>query len=341
MSEYRFDPFHGQWVTIAQIRGDRPHEYRQIESREPGAVCPFCQGNESQTPAPVLELTAKDLPRTRPRDVDDRWLVRVVPNKFPALVPVESESRQELEPYSQKSVGGFQEIVIESPRHVASLSELTPDETFLTLRAVQQRILAAKADPLIRHVSVFKNCRPEAGALLEHAHSQLIFSRFANDQIRHRWQRCEDYYQVRRVPLLPRMVEFELDDARRVVSSGSSFAAICPFASRFAFQVWLMPLRPMDEFDAIGEELLTELASLVQESVRRLERWLNDPPYNLLFHLPPLHLTDCRCREAHTWFIEIVPRLVRLAGFEIMGSGWINETPPELAAGHLRDVELG
>jgi UDPglucose--hexose-1-phosphate uridylyltransferase len=307
----------------------------------------------------VLELNRHDLPDSRFRPPSssreiarpdpswsesrgEPWLVRVVPNKYPAILPTDPESKRACEPYQQKFVGGFQEIVIESPRHVASLGELSWEETFLTLRAFQQRVHAAAQDPSIRHVGVFKNCRPEAGASLEHAHSQLVFSRFAGDAVRRRWQRCDEFFQAQQSPLLAAMLQFELNDPLRLVTRSDSFVSFCPFASRFAYLVWIMPTHSLGEFQSLGAELLVELAEQLQQSVRRIERALNHPPYNLLLHLPPppLHRGDTQQRAAHGWFFEIVPRLGRMAGWELLGGGWINESPPESAAAQLRSADL-
>jgi UDPglucose--hexose-1-phosphate uridylyltransferase len=340
MSEYRFDPFNGIWVAIATIRGQRPHEFQQLESRVPDAVCPFCRGHETETPPAVLELTPQDLPDGIRAGAVDDWLVRVVPNKYPALTPIDHEHRASHPPYRQKLVGGHQEIIIESPRHVASLSELRREEMYLTLRAMQQRIRYAQTDPAIEHVSAFKNCRPEAGASLEHAHSQLVFSRFAAEAVVARWQRCQDEWQRRQVGLVASIRDAELDSGARVLDAENSFVSFCPFASRFAYQIWIVPQESSPPFEDASTEILLRLSDHLRAAISRLEGVHPSAPYNVLLHLSPLRSGSVWEPAAHLWFVEVVPRLGRFAGYELMGAGWINEAPPELAAAQLREVEL-
>ena len=338
MSEYRFDPYYGIWVAIATIRGVRPHEFEQQESRVADARCPFCQGHERETPPAVLELTAADAPAILDAGGARDWIVRVVPNKYPAITPVEREQRTRCLPYGQKAVGGFQEILVESPRHVASFSELTELEMYLTLHAIQQRILAGRTNPEIEQISVFKNCRPEAGASLEHAHSQLVFSRFTADAIQQRWRNCDAYWQQHQVDLIQAMRDWELDAGARIVETADGYASFCPFASRFPFQIWIVPEDPTEAFESIAAPALIGLGKQIRACIARLEWMQPRAPYNLLLHLPPLRSLPTGPGAAYRWFVEIIPRLGRFAGYELLGAGWINEAPPEMAAERLRSA---
>ena len=81
MSDIRFDPISGQWVTIAPNRNDRPVEFLPTERVIKRLLCPFCAGNESETPGSLAsyDKDGNKVPRGEP------WLVRVVPNKFPSF----------------------------------------------------------------------------------------------------------------------------------------------------------------------------------------------------------------------------------------------------------------
>ncbi len=361
MSEYRYDPYYGTWVAIATIRGERPHDFQQSESRVADARCPFCRGAEHETPTAVLELAAVDAPASLVNGEDDGWIVRVVPNKFPAITgeddgwigqvlqlqipasapdPTKPRDRGTLDtpkfPYAKKVIGGCQEILIESPRHVASLSELTRLERLLTLRALQERIRVGQADPTIQQISVFKNCRPEAGASLEHAHSQLIFSRFASAAIQQRWANCQVFWDKHRVSLIQSIRNWELEDLSRVVTGGDGYSAFCPYASRFPFQVWIVPDAGIGPFEQVGLDELEGLSENLRDAIARLESVHPQAPYNVLLHLPPPRFDADMTASAHRWFVEIIPRLGRLAGYELMGAGWVNEASPERAAAQLR-----
>ena len=79
MSELRTDPITGRQVIIAPERADRPFEHGSPQPAETLDRCPFCAGNEDATPEAVVTLGDED--------DSDRWRVRIVPNKYPAVKP--------------------------------------------------------------------------------------------------------------------------------------------------------------------------------------------------------------------------------------------------------------
>src|SRR5438876_6839413 len=71
--ELRKDPIVGRWVIIATDRAKRPLAAKpELMQSAPGA-CPFCEGNEVNTPVEILAY------RERVSKPNDRgWRVRVV-----------------------------------------------------------------------------------------------------------------------------------------------------------------------------------------------------------------------------------------------------------------------
>ena len=78
MSEKRLDPLSRRWVIVGGERAGRPNEFLEESSRPRELPCPFCVGHEAETPPAVATYGGEN---GRPGS----WLVRVVPNKFPAL----------------------------------------------------------------------------------------------------------------------------------------------------------------------------------------------------------------------------------------------------------------
>src|SRR5919108_278207 len=79
MPELRKDPIVGRWVIIATDRARRPVGLKSEPTATEGP-CPFCEGNEENTPIEILAYRDRS---TNPNDKG--WRVRVVANKFPAL----------------------------------------------------------------------------------------------------------------------------------------------------------------------------------------------------------------------------------------------------------------
>ena len=330
MSEYRQDPLSRRWVIIGSDRAARPNEFIEEPVRRQPVPCPFCAGNEHETPDAVATYSAPEA---------QGWLVRVVPNKYPA-VTIDQAVCPSCQPLGSTApragaMAGFgrHEVIIESPRHVASLSELTSAEADLVFRAYRERIAALKATGQYRVVQIFKNVGPAAGASLEHVHSQLIALPGVPDVIAQELASCREYFAAHRRPLVGDMLARELASGERIVATTENFVAFCPFASRFPFEVCLAPLAEQGGFEDAQTGKLGELSRLACDLVGRIERAGGQSAYNCVLHTQPF---DTPPDDHYHWHIEIIPRLTKVAGFEWGTGCFINPLPPEAAAAQLR-----
>lgn len=339
MSDLRFNPITGFWVSIAQNRNDRPVEFVPSERVIKRLLCPFCAGNELETPSALASYDANG----NITDDPDVWSVRVVPNKYPSFSIANSaefgNGFQEPNaspapgPYGRLDSAGFQELIIPTSRHIVSLGQLTENESKLSVRVYRDRIQSLKETGLVEHAMLFTNCRSSAGASLEHIHTQLIAPPIVSDAVRGRMQRNWQYRNEHGGNLIHAIIDWELQQAVRVIEQSEHFSVVCPFASRFAFQVWIVPNESVPEFLACSSPVLDELAVLMRKQIRRLETVLDAPAYNTLFHLPPFQES-----ETNPWFVEIFPRTTTSAGFELGTDIWINPVPPETASRTLKQV---
>ncbi len=143
------------------------------------------------------------------------------------------------------------------------------------------------------------------------------------------------------------MLRQELGTGERLVYENEYFVAFTPFASRFPFEIWLMPRRHQSGFQTIPDEERIQLARCLKDILLRLKTTLNDPPYNYVVHTAPNAVSRPgkpdywgTIQYDFHWHIEIIPRLTSQAGFE-WGSGlYINPTSPEEAARYLREVKI-
>ena len=329
MHDIRKDSLTGDWVIIAENRADRPVEYQPLYQRKSVAPCPFCLGNEQQTPAAIK---AYHNGRKEP------WLVRVVPNKYPALYAGETNgaANAQHELFPSTPAIGHHEVIIESPRHVTSLSELTDEELSCTMQAYMDAVARCRCDQNIRSATIFKNCRFEAGASIEHAHSQFISLPVVTAQIQHRIDACRTYFEQTGKLLQQDMLEFELRQQSRIVHTQGNFVVYCPYASRAPFQICVTYRGWPSEFESMDEPQANELAWLLRKAVKALETALHEPAYNLIIQLAPFSLEH---NNFYHWYVEIFPRVTRAAGLEWGTECWINPIPPESAAQRLRALD--
>jgi UDPglucose--hexose-1-phosphate uridylyltransferase len=330
MPELRKDPVVGRWVIIATERVRRPSDFAVPRYPRKGGPCVFCAGHESETPPEILAY----------READGKadgagWRVRVIPNKFPAL-RIEGElERRGLGIYDLMNGVGAHEVIVESPDHERGLAALPVSAVAEVLGAYRDRIEDLKGDERFRSVLVFKNHGVEAGASLEHPHSQLIATPVVPLVVADELHFARSYHGYRERCLFCDILTQELESRSRLVAEGEHVVAFAPFAARVPFETWIMPRRHAAAFEQSDAELLRDCAGVLRAVLRKLDRAVGDPPFNLLLHSAPFGSSD---NPSYHWHFEIMPKLTGIAGFEL-GSGFtINPVPPEDSARMLRDT---
>ena len=116
-------------------------------------------------------------------------------------------------------------------------------------------------------------------------------------------------------------------------SPGPPGSTLAPFAPRFPFETWVLPVGHRSSYEETGPEEFLPLARVLGDVLRRLGRVLDDPPYNLMLHSAPLRAPHL---DHFHWHLEIITKFIRVAGFEWGTGFFINPTPPEEAARYLR-----
>ena len=329
MPELRKDPIVGRWVIISTERARRPSDFVAEATPLRAGACPFCPGNEEQTPSEILAGRAPTSAADTPG-----WTYRVVPNKFPAL-RIEGELESTGEGLFDRMNGvGAHEVIIETPDHQASLATLSAEEVTDVLWAYRERMADLKKDPRFAYVLVFKNHGEAAGASLEHPHSQLIATPIIPIMVREELEGAADYYERKERCVWCDILRQERRAQGRLIVERGGFVALAPFAPRFPCETWIIPTRHRAAFEESGIDELRGLADVLGDFLRRMNRVLGQPAYNFMLHTAPLDEPDL----AHFhWHLEIIPKLTKVAGFE-WGSGFfINPVPPETAAAVLRE----
>lgn len=332
MSELRKDPIVGRWVIISPERGKRPSDYaiRKTETKE--GFCPLCPGNESLTPPEVFAFRKE---RTIPDGPG--WVIRVVTNKFPALRS-EGGTNRECEGIFDKMNGiGAHEVVIETPDHDAEFHNLPLSSIKKILFVFKMRTEELTKDPRFRYIVIFKNRGLEAGASLQHSHSQIIALPVVPKRILEELKGGKRYHRDHDRCIFCEMIEQEAKRGVRLIEENTDFVAFSPFAARFPFETWILPKFHASSYSTIRQSQYQTLAEILSRTLKRLDEVLVEPPYNMVFHTSPV--MDEELPYFH-WHIEIIPKVTRVAGFEWGTGFYINPTPPEKSAAYLREVVL-
>jgi UDPglucose--hexose-1-phosphate uridylyltransferase len=329
MPELRQNIITREWVIIAKERAKRPHELvapalppRILPRHDPR--CPFCPGNENET----------TLERSRIAGTDS-WRVRVVANKYPALQEEGEKVRHIDGIFRSMTAVGYHEVVVEHPRHDLSPADYTVDETVQVIEAYRQRYISLAADPRIEAVIIFKNHGEGAGTSLQHPHSQIAAMPIVPTQIRHRLEESIRFFDETGDCVFCTTLQRELEDGTRIVAKNADFVAFVPYAALSPFHLWIFPIRHQSSFDEISPAQVPAFAEILQKVLAKISRGLNNPDYNFSIRSIPAHEGH---REYFHWYLTVIPRIGKTAGFEIGSGMYINPSIPEESARFLRDA---
>ena len=342
MPEFRYDPLQKRWVIIATERQARPSDLHDSAKYNHLESCPFCEGNETTTPPEVWAIRTPDTPPNSPG-----WKVRVVPNKYPALKIEAGEIKKGVGYYDMMDGVGAHEVIIETPQHSIDLAALPTEQIKLVLHAYRERLRDLYQDPRFKYILIFKNHGKRAGASLAHAHSQVIALPIVPRNVNIKLSAAKKHYEEKERCLICDLIEQEKDTQSRVILSDNGFFAFTPYASRFPFEVFIAPIIHNYSFAEITDEDLERFSHFLKNILLRIKTLLKNPPFNYVLStspnteaIPKFPDQWVTIQHDYHWHIDIIPRLVRIAGFE-WGSGfYINPSTPELAAQYLREVTV-
>ena len=332
--EFRRAPVCGRWAVVAPERSHRPITLEGAEPRHrrngERYPCPFCPGQEHDTPNEVLAYRTPGSPVDGPG-----WQLRVVPNKFPAVRADVPDVVCAIEGKVFVTAPGFghSEVLIECPEHLLDPTKLSDEQFAAVFRAYRDRILTLSSDPRLVYAAVFKNVGAEAGASLGHTHSQIVAMPVIPGNIELELAGGQDYFGRTGRCVFCDLVARELAAGQRVIAASEHFLAITAYAPRYAYEFWLLPLQHKTRYETLSDAEAAELAALLKRVLIALDRAQGEPAYNWFLHTAPLRSPEL---PHFHWHIEVLPRTARPAGLEWGFGCFITTAAPEEAAAELR-----
>lgn len=331
MNELRYNIVTGDWVIIARERSQRPMEYVEPQVSVPEstpylASCPFCPGNESETAREEYSISGPE-----------GWLIRVVPNRFPALSRTGERMRHMGTLHRHVTGVGIHDVVIEHRRHDLAIARMSASDVARIFWVYRERFREIRNDPRIEAIVVFRNHRDAAGSSLHHPHSQILATPIVPAQFRGRIETAIRHYDTFGECVFCSMVKSEIGEGSRVVVESEHFVSFIPYAALTPFHTWIVPRKHASSFDAISDVEVSDLGAIVRSVLARLRAGLGDPAYNYIIRTIPIRTLNT---EYFHWYLTIVPRLIRAAGFELGSGMFINATLPEENAEFLRNVRV-
>jgi UDPglucose--hexose-1-phosphate uridylyltransferase len=329
VAEIRRDLVKNNWVAITEDMALKPHDFpinkRGIETTGIPILCPFCEGHESSTPPEILAYREDHLEANSPG-----WSIRVIPNKFSVFHLQGILEKRRTGIYSNYNGVGRQEIIIEIPEHGVDIHDYDKDRIAMIFRVLKGRYNELSQDDRIKYIQVYKNRGIFAGASQEHSHSQIMALPFVprgNSGV-------IDYYKKNTRCLICDIIEQEKKAGLRVIYESDYFLVICPYASRFSYETWVIPKQHCEHLGSISDTEISDLAGVFKIYSSTMMDCLQNPAYNLVFNTAPVNVPY---KRGFHWYMEITPRLLVTAGVDIATGIYMNPVAPELAAELFRE----
>jgi UDPglucose--hexose-1-phosphate uridylyltransferase len=233
---------------------------------------------------------------------------------------------------------GSWRTILAPPREHRALHAVGNELIEAMLGEARDAVAAARATGQTDYLQVVQNWGAQAGARTNH----LCLDLYDLPQIPHRV--AEEMGGAARFVIREgecpfcRLVREEARHADRLVWEDASSVAFAPYASRSAFEVWIVPRAHQADFGRASQPDIAATAEALRQVFARLSSSLDGPPYNLVLHSAPLRE---QVDATYHWHWEIHPRLREIAGLEL-GTGLpVNPVSPEDAVEELlSDAEL-
>ena len=350
--EIRIDPIvPTRSVLISTARGKRPRKDepslpRDVSEHE--ETCPFCLGNEHQTPPPVLQSPASG-----------QWEIRVVENLYPILN--DDPIVPGLIPGMQQVIEGYghHEIIIDHSNHGIALHQMSKQHLGLRFSVYHERMqFLYQTYPRVRYILVFKNFGKAAGGSIPHTHSQIIAMPLVPHNVQDEVECSRSFYDKTGSCIFCTLIDealplettsFDRSSGEKhqnyqpgnyFIEQGKHFIAIKPFASRYEWEIHILPLKHQSNFLYATDEEFNDLAGVLKRTMTRLEAVIGEVQYNYFLHTVPHVKNSTDSALSFHWHLEICPRTSIPSGFELGSGLFVNTINPEEAALQLRQINL-
>ncbi len=330
--ELRKDPVTQSWMLV----GDEPAPSEQSGLAEAGGPCGFCGGGAFAS--------------SRVIDQSGDGMVKVYSHPYPIYRIEGNEGRAAEGIYDRMRTVGAHEVVIENPTHERHLSLGTDQEAAAVLGVFGARITDLKKDGRFRYVTVFKNRGRVAGEEFTHAHSQITATPFIPRRMVYELRAALQHFKLKERCVFCDIVQQEEDRGTRVVEATANYLALCPFAPRVPYELWVLPRYHAASFEQDFSDRnraarpdVSELGGILRRSLSRVERVAG--AFHLVLHTTPNTAVQkgltpqwITLADDYHWHFEILPIAEKRTRSYSIKEVYYSAVSPERAATVLRQV---
>ncbi len=308
MLELRKDYILDRWVIISSERDTRPMQFKQESQKKPAKDF-FAPGNEEKTPPEIGRVSDKG-----------KWKIRWFENKFPfARMEGQQEIRTDNKYFTFSSAYGKHEIIVETPDD-RQMWDYSKDELCELMHVYAHTVQRLEKEKGIKYVQIFKNQGEKGGASIQHAHTQVGAVNIIPKEVRDKIDAAKRYESCPYCEII-----WKEREGLRKCFENDNFLAFTPYASRFNYEVWILPKQHLKRFRELDYNGFCEILQKILLKLKEI-----NVDYNIIYHYSPDN-------ENLHFQAQILPRISNWAGFEFGTGIVINTVSPEDAAKFYRE----
>ena len=330
LNEFRQDLVSGEWVLFASGRRSRPGESQEVRRLlQPRESCPF------EDP----EKAGNEAIATYFNEAGTDWVAKVIKNKFPAVTEGEAGDMRQIGPFNVLEAKGVHEIVVFRD-HERDFYEFSREEVAEIFKVYQKCYIAMLDSGSRKYTLIFHNHGAQAGATIQHPHSQVISIPILPPDVRKSVDGSENFFRKHGRKVYDVMLEWEMGEKKRVVYENENFLVFCPFVSKTEYEVRIFSKEGHAHFEKMPPELFTDLGDVFSATFKKIGKALDKPDYNFFIHTSPIIYPSPKAHEFYSCHIEILPKVASVGAFELASGMEINVIDPDEAAKLFRETEI-
>jgi len=292
--------------------------------------CPYCPGNKHLSDQLVLSFVVKDGMLQRmydsQEDEHENWAIRVFECKNPLVTTTPTHEYSD-KPFYREPAYGYDLIIIPTPQHEESLTDLTVDQWTNLLLVLQDRVRWLYSQRGVTYVAIYGSRGNKGGSTINHPNFRITTFSSIPPIIE---KEAKTFHQlINETGVCPacNMIESETNGPRQLFTT-DNFITLVPWAPTYNYEFWICPRKHSAFFSKTSQKDIADLSLVICSAMRGMDTVLGRTDFSIAFHISPEKKNS---RQLH-WHIEIYPLIASWSGLERGFGIFVNLSNPEYTA---------
>jgi UDPglucose--hexose-1-phosphate uridylyltransferase len=335
LAEIRKDGYiNDKFVLIPTVENKNDNLFKKINNKSDKQNdennCSYCSRNGKISDQLILSFVFKDGILQRLYNSDDRmvenWTIRVYECKNP-IVSTNSNHEYSDKPYYKEPAYGYDLVVIPTPEHRVSISELSIEQWTNLLLVLQDRVRWLYSQRGVTYVAIYASRGNDCNSAISHPHFHITTFSSIPPIIE---KEAKTFHQLMNengsCPAC-NMIESEINGPRQLFST-DHFITLVPWAPTYNCEFWICPRKHSTSFSKTSQKEISDLSLVICSSMRGMDNVLGKTDFTMAFHISPEKKNS---RQLH-WHVEIYPLIKSWSGLERGFGIFVNQPNPEDSA---------